>query len=710
MENFRLKFIEEANDLLLELEDALLLLEKKPDDHPLLERVFRVMHSLKGSGAMFGFERISEFTHHLESIYDLVRNHELPMSEELFNITLQSVDHIKLLLELGDDLPLDRAQEHLAFSSKIHDFALSATRELAPEKDQAAKEAKPRPAPKQGAEVFRIFFKPKAEVFNNGTNPIFLIDELSELGSVWANFYHSRVPALEALDTDKCLSHWELLVETTESRNALADVFIFVEDDSELEILPLGHGPLFHREDLKRVFLEHGLRQEPVDWEAFEKAIAGTPPAKPAEPPAARRPAQAAWHPGAQLENPASDLALRLEQVRNEQASDAGNQKAISTIRVSSDKLDQLMNLVSELVTTQARLSLHSEQSQDNELMAISEEMAKLSRQLRDNAFDICLIPIESMLTRFKRLIRDLSTEMGKEIEFVTIGTETELDKSIIENLVDPILHIIRNSIDHGIEPVEQRLAAGKPEKGHITLRAFYSGTTVNIEISDDGRGIDPELIRLKAVEKGLVAPDAQLSKERILLLVFAPGLSTAQKVTDVSGRGVGMDVVMRKITEIRGEVSIRSDMGVGTTMLIRLPLTLSIIDGLLVRVGPTNFVLPLSVVNKIYEVPHAAVRKAFNNITVLDGRQMPFLYLKEEFDMDLATSPEREQVVVVQHEEREMGLVVDLVVGEYQAVLKPLGKYFKGLDILSGATILGDGTVALVMDTNRIIKEFSNR
>ncbi|MFW6369921.1 MAG: chemotaxis protein CheA, partial [Bacteroidota bacterium] len=380
----------------------------------------------------------------------------------------------------------------------------------------------------------------------------------------------------------------------------------------------------------------------------------------------------------------------------------------ISSIRVASDKLDQLMNLVSELVTTQARLSLYSEKDGQPELMGISENVQKLSRQLRDIAFSIVLIPIENMLTRFHRLIRDLSNELKKEVDFYTEGTDTELDKTIIENLSDPLMHIVRNSIDHGIETPSNREKAGKPRRGQIKLKAFYSGANVHIQISDDGAGIDPAAIREKAIQKGIILPEASLSKKEILDLIFLPGFSTAKNITDVSGRGVGMDVVKRKIADIRGEVEVDSEVGAGTILTIKLPLTLSIIDGLLVKVGDSNYVIPLTAVDKIYAAEHEKLINTFNNIIVLDGKQVPYLYLRSEFGMpesDLKT----EQVVVVRYEDKRIGLAVDNVVGEYQAVLKPLGKHYKDQDIISGATILGDGTVALVMDTNKAIRQFSN-
>lgn len=692
MESFKQKFIEEAIDLINELESTLLLLEENISDKSLIERVFRVMHSLKGSGAMFGFEKISDFTHELESVYDLVRSDEIYISKELLNITLESVDHLKQLLNEGDQLPQQISEKHQKLKTRITNLTHQLQyKEETEDPLPNAPHSKPENPDNNNARpiaTYCIHFKPNADIFSNGTNPLFLIDELGTLGKIFACPYFENLPAFEAMQAINCYTTWDIVLATSEDINSIGDVFIFVEDECELRINQISTTDLlsnaqfnealkiqcenyngFSINDLNNILLEINAEKQPaVQNKTAEKA------------------------------KPVSDTA----------SSSGSKDNVISTIRVSSDKLDHLMNLVSELVTTQARLSLFAENKNDTELMAIAEDVAKLSRQLRDNAFDICLIPIENMLTRFKRLVRDLSAELNKTIEFVTEGTETELDKTIIEHLVDPIMHILRNSIDHGIEPAQQRRKAGKSETGKITLRAYYSGTSVNIEIQDDGAGIDAEIIYQKAIDKKLVSPDQNFTQQEKLNMVFMPGLSTAHTITGVSGRGVGMDVVKRKIDEVRGDVEIRSELTVGTTITVKLPLTLSIIDGLLVRIKETYFVIPLSVVGKIYEVEHQKIINTFNNIVVLDGRQYPFLYLREEFEMT-ENPPQREQIVLVKYADKEMGLAVDTVEGEYQAVLKPMGKHYRDLEIISGATILGDGTVALVMDTNKIIRQFVN-
>jgi two-component system, chemotaxis family, sensor kinase CheA len=674
MDNFRKKFIEEASEHIQDLEQALLELELNPTDKPLIERVFRAMHSLKGSGAMFGFDKISEFTHNLETVYDLVRNAELAVTSELLNITLTSVDHLQSLLEEGDHLSDAVLEQHNSLIEKIDEFIQVNTRSVYTISQE--KEFQESGSPK----TFYILFQPNEDIMNNGTNPLFLIDELYSIGQCVCIPITHKIPPIEDFDPNKCYTMWEIFLATESDINAITDVFIFVEDECLLEVNQLS---------------EYNLLVNPM----FTQKIA--------EIPSLQREMGLA-----QIKEFVSSLvepeAKTTTKAKDEKVGPVAKDSTISSIRVSSDKLDQLMNLVSELVTTQARLALYSETDGSPELLAISENVQKLSRQLRDNAFSIVLIPIENMLTRFQRLVRDLSKELKKEVTFEAEGTETELDKTIIENLTDPLMHILRNSLDHGIELPEDRVNKGKPRQGKILLKAFYSGANVIIQIFDDGAGIDPNFIRTKAIQKGLISADAQLSRKEILDLVFVAGFSTAANITDVSGRGVGMDVVKRKIADIRGEVEIESEINIGTTLTIKLPLTLSIIDGLLVRIEDIFYVIPLSVIDKIYAIEHTKLAKTFNNTVILDGEQIPFFYLRNEFELPEFTEAQHEQIIVIRYEDKRVGLVVDTVIGEYQAVLKPLGKHYKKQEIISGATILGDGTIALVMDTNKAIKQFA--
>lgn len=674
MDNFRKKFIEEATEHIQDLEQALLELEHNPGNKPLIERVFRAMHSLKGSGAMFGFEKVSEFTHHLETIYDLVRNDEMVIDAELLTLTLKSVDHLARLLNEENESPEELLEKHTDLIKQIEEFI---------EKGREASNQYPSREKKEEKvlQTYFVIFQPNEDIMKNGTNPLFLIDELHSLGKCIASPVFYKIPLPEEFDRDKCYVSWQIFLATDVDINSITDVFIFVEDECVLEVNQIHEGNLLENEEFLGKISEFQRHQKEITVTEIKDIVLG-------------------------ISQPEVKQSVKTNE---ERTVITPKEQTISSIRVSSDKLDQLMNLVSELVTTQARLSLYAEQDGKPELLNIAENVQKLSRQLRDNAFSIVLIPIENMLTRFQRLVRDLSKELKKEVIFEAEGIDTELDKTIIENLTDPLMHILRNSLDHGIELPDIRMKLGKPRVGKILLKAFYSGANVIIQIYDDGAGIDPNFIRTKAVNKGIINSEAQLSKREILDLVFIPGFSTASKVTDVSGRGVGMDVVKRKIADIRGEVDLESEVGAGTTLTIKLPLTLSIIDGLLVKIAEVFYVIPLSVIDKIYAVEHKKLMKSFNNMVILDGEQVPFFHLRNEFSIPESTA-EYEEVIVVRYEDKRVGIAVDSVIGEYQAVLKPLGKHYKRQEIISGATILGDGTIALVLDTNKAIKQFANQ
>ncbi len=679
MDKFRNKFIEEATDNINDLEDALLIIENDTENKELVERIFRAMHSLKGGGAMFGFNLLSEFTHHLETVYDLVRESKLKITRELLDVTLASVDHMKILLTVDDLSSPDIRAKHTDLSIQIKRII---------EKENTVEEIMKDNVVnvndrKTNLKSYYIYFEPDTDIFKDGTNPIFLLDELHTLGNCKVFAHLNKVPDIDKLKVTDCYTYWEIILATEEDVNSITDVFIFIEDQCKLEINEIADYDIISDKNIVNQISKLAQDRNDVGLTEIQKIIKSS-----------------------------SSKAVISEKLEKQMAQKGPvpsvKENVISSIRVSSDKLDHLMNLVSELVTTQARLSLFAEESNDAELVAVAENVQKLSRQLRDNAFDIVLVPIETMLTRFQRLVRDLSKELGKNVVFTAEGADTELDKTIIESLTDPLLHILRNCIDHGIESADIRRKLNKPEQGKILLKAFYSGANVHIQIHDDGAGIDPEKIRAKAIQKGIIKKDAILSKKEILDLVFLPGFSTAENVTDVSGRGVGMDVVKRKLTEIRGEVELDSEINAGTTLTIRLPLTLSIIDGLLVKIAHNFYVMPLSVVNKIYATDHEKVVNTYNNLIILDGNQIPFYYLREEFELP-ESEQSVEQIIVVSYEDKQIGLVVDEVVGEYQAVLKSLGKMYKEQEMISGATILGDGTVALVLDTNKIINLFSN-
>ena len=744
MDQFKQKAIEEAYELIADLEASLLVLEDNSDDKSHISKVFRIMHTLKGNSAMFGFDYIAEYTHHIESIYDLVRNDKLKLNKDIFDLTLNSVDHLNLLLE---DVNLEveanktrhqaKLSELISFVKKINTLIESGVAFIdldagkIPQESVIVPEPEPIPEPIEIVEetksepvieaelpaveeskvlitTYLVSIVPHKEMLQMGTNPVFLFDDLADLGliDVYSEIVSDKM-SFNELNPTQCYVSWKVILSTSHGEDAIKDVFIFVESDCDLEIKKISDDSIFEKQDalneIKKIIgftetksildLNYTFEQiaKPVIKEENSKVVASTTKSAGDVPIA----------PVAAVE------VKKVEKVATQ--STTAKDAAATSIRVPSERLDTLMNLVSELVTTQARLSMYAETSDNTEVSAIAENVQKLTRQLRDIAFNICLVPIQNLLTRFQRLVRDLSAELKKDVELYIEGSETELDKSMIESLSDPIMHILRNSLDHGIEMPEVREKLGKPKKAAIHIRAFYSGANVIIQITDDGAGIDLDKVKNKAISKGLVAPDAILTKKDIIELLFLPGFSTADKITGVSGRGVGMDVVRRKIMDIRGEVDVDTKPGVGTSMTIRLPLTLSIIDGLLVEIDGVSYIIPLSVVDKCYAVEHSRILSSYNNIIVLDGEQIPFYYMREEFNSK-TSAPSTEQIIVVRYEEHRIGIVIDTIIGEYQAVLKPLGKMYKKQDMISGASILGDGTIALVLDSNKIIKRFSHQ
>jgi two-component system, chemotaxis family, sensor kinase CheA len=675
-ENFQSKFIEEALDNISDLEKALLELELSPGNKELVERVFRVMHSLKGGGAMFGFDKLSEFTHLMENIYDRVRAGHLSVTPKLLSITLNSVD---MLRELLDKNALNNADIKQRFD-KLEIEMGEVIKQEAQMVIASASSNKKNFSEMQAGQMatYYIHFYPEKHIPENGTNLLYLIDELKSLGSLFAIPGTRNIPGLEELEPENSYLFWDLFLATDQGQCAILDVFIFVEDESVVEIHKISNSNLFSNKQFDKRLKDLCLKQNEIELSDFTDFMGAATSLNTVE---------------AQVEKP----AISKQEV--------ANGRSLSSIRVSSEKIDGLMNLVSELVITQERLSMIASRHQIPELKMVTESVQKLTGALRDSTFSISLIPVESLITRFQRLVRDLSSSLGKQINFTAIGTETELDKTMIESLTDPLLHIIRNSIDHGIESPEIRQKNNKPQVGNISLEASYSGANVVIRIKDDGAGIDPQKVYRKALEKALVSSDQHLSNDEILNLVFMPGFSTSSVVTEVSGRGVGMDVVRRNIAAIRGEVSIESSLNVGTTITITLPLVLSIIDGLLVRINKAKYVIPLSLTDRIYPIESKLLDNNFINVVNLEGVQVPFFNLRKELNLT-GEPPTRSQVVVVNHHESKMAMSVDQVLGKIQAVLKPLGRLYHEQKVISAATIMGDGSIALVLDTNTIVKQ----
>ena len=656
-EQFKQSFREEAREILTELESALLELNENPGDTELVSRIFRGLHTIKGSGAMFGFERLAAFMHDIETAFDLVRSGRLQISSELIDLTLSALDQIRAMLEegIGGATPADAAA-----CAAI----LVSVRKLAAieERADAAKKSEPAPdrpaVPAGDLQNWRIRFAPGPDLMRYGASPSLLLRELRQLGELSARAILDAVPALSEIDPERCYAWWEMDLATDAGREAIRDVFIFVEDMCELSI-----------------------------------AAAGDPAPEAAE------------------TVPPSDAEMTARALEEKRAGSPGRRSYdkpdhASSLRVPAAKLDQFVDLVGELVTVQARLSELSSWRDDAEVTAVSEEVERLTSALRESSMNIRMMPIRSTFEKFRRLVHDLARDLGKNVELTIEGADTELDKTVIEQLDDPLMHLIRNSMDHGIGTPEERAARGKPATATIHLAARHSGANVLVTVTDDGRGIDCDAVRQRAIERGLISAEAQLTESQIFALLFEPGFSTAKQVTDVSGRGVGMDVVRQRVESLRGAVEVESQPGQGTSVTLRLPLTMAIIDGLLVGVGDACFVLPLSITLECIELTRQDIARANGkHIANVRGELVPYIRLREHFHVR-SRAPEIKQIMLVETAEGRFGFVVDRVLGNCQTVIKSLGRFYRQVQVVSGATILGNGTVALILDPERLIQD----
>ncbi|MDO9607640.1 MAG: chemotaxis protein CheA [Brevundimonas sp.] len=649
----------EARENLELIEQGLLDLLDRPEDRDLVDAVFRGLHTLKGSGSMFGFDALAGFTHHCETAFDRVRKGEVAATTDLVSAVLAARDHMRRLME-------DPSGDHGAAG----DVLLADLERAVREADGMAPIAA---APAQTA--WRIRFDLPSNAFKNGTNPLALLAELRDLGEARVVADASRVPPLSQIEpTDHYLA-WDVTLTTDQGRAAIEDVFIFVMDDMNLSIEALDAS------DADTVVANPAAAAE---------IVAEVPSIVPQ--PVASAPVTAPIQAAAPTAPDTADAGA------------AKTAKPSESVRVPADRLDELMDRVGELVIAQSRLSQIANSGVDTALRAVSEEIERLSGELRDTMMVLRMVPVATLFGRFRRLVHDLARETGKVIELSTDGETTEIDKTVIERLADPLVHLIRNAADHGLETAEDRAAAGKPATGRIRLSAHQSGGEVVITIRDDGRGIDRDRVRAKAETQGLIEPGAALSDHDLLQLVFHPGFSTAAAVTNLSGRGVGMDVVKRTIEALRGSIDIASRPGEGSEVSLRIPLTLAIIDGLLVRVGQGRYVIPLGAVEECLELSlDEDLRSRGRSFISLRNSLVPYLRLREMFET--GTPPELHQkVVVVSTGTERIGLVVDQIIGDHQTVIKSMSKLHSGLPTFSGATILGDGGVALILDVGHLV------
>jgi two-component system chemotaxis sensor kinase CheA len=685
-------YVEETRELLGELERGLLELEQNPADMDRVDTCFRAMHTIKGGGAMFGFEEISRFTHDVETVLDRVRSGQLPVTRELLSLTLAAKDHILALLETPGEKPgpdLTAASDALLAAFAV--FLPAGDREQALEgsampaesgQDSYACEALAGPPV-----IYWVRFRPPPRLMHTGNDPVRLLADLDSLGRVRA-MRHGPLPDIDdpAFVPDEVHGVFDMIVRTPCAINSLQDVFIFVESDSDVSIERIHQGPL-RDEDLDELLRSlTGLDAAPADvvldtlTRALETKLATIHAAK------------------AHIQTKTAKLG-KIEAAGQRQAPAATS----ATLRVDAARLDSVVSMAGELVILQSRLRQAVKARDLDAAAAVDEDLERLTDAMRDVALGLRMLPIGSVFSQFTRLTRDLSASLGKEVEFDALGGDTELDKTVIDRIKDPLVHLLRNCLDHGVELPADRVAAGKSPRGRVTLSASHSAGNVVISISDDGRGIDPAAVRNKAIERGMLTPDAEVSDKELFDCIFLPGFSTAAKVSDVSGRGVGMDVVKRNIEALRGTVEVASVLGRGTTVTIRLPLTLAIIDGFSVLVGGDSFIVPLVTLRGFQERFVAGEVRTVDNMERM-GELIPVVSLRRLFAVP-GEQPDYERVVVTEVEGEMVGFCVDKVLGRQQAVIKSLDDCYRRLKWISGTTINGDGSISLILDVPQLVR-----
>ncbi|MCA1451749.1 chemotaxis protein CheA [Bradyrhizobium sp. BRP22] len=655
-------FRQEASELFETLEGALLDLGLRPDDRELVDSAFRALHTIKGSGAMFGFDKVAAFTHEFETAFELVRKGEIKPTQELIAVALAAKDYIRALIEAPDsadpiigDAILDDLKRFVSPLGPVLPAEPGVETPVVSES---------RPAGWQ----LRLEFE--SHILRNGSNPLDLLDDLCKLGPCFVVPLTDGVPLLDELEPEDCYLKWDVTLHSGCDKAAIDDVFMFVQDEMKLTLVPLAQVE----------------RAAP----ALAMPVAEVEPAAPPAP-----------APAAAVSPAAAEPSTPPERKREEPK--RAEERGIATVRVQAERLDELMDRVGELVIAQARLSQLAAAGSDLSIKMIAEEIERLAASLRDTTMGARMVPIGSLFGRFRRLVHDLSRDLGKPVEFVTSGEDTELDKTMIECLADPLVHLIRNAIDHGIEDSETRATAGKTEKGRIELQAIHSGAQVLVTVRDNGGGLNTARIRAKAEEQGLIAPGAAMSDHEIHQFLFHPGFSTAQTISALSGRGVGMDVVKRTIENMRGSIDLSTKAGEGTCVTLRLPLTLAIIEGLLIRVGEGRYIIPLPAVEECVELTAEDERSRGRNFLNVRGNLVPFLRLREI--LDVSGSPgQHQKTIIISTGETRVGLVADQIIGNHQTVIKSLSKLHSDVTIFSGATILGDGSAALILDVVQLV------
>lgn len=672
-------FIVEAREQLQAMEESLLQLETDPGDDDAIGAIFRAAHTIKGSAGLFGLEPIVSFTHIVEDVLDRLRNGSVEVDAGLIAVLLKSSDHMLELINVaanqGGTLPPPALQREVELCQILQEYQ-------APSPAAAPTSAPETNTSEPGeTRLWHISLRFGQDVFRNGMDPLSFLRYLQTLGEIVdIATLTDALPAAEAWDAESCYLGFDIAFRSAASHGAINEVFDFVREDCEIEIVAI--------DDAAAPQGNTGLVTTSPEPPEENTALVATGELLGDQRKTPRMPAQ---------------IAPDKQPVTSDSKGKDG-----TYVRVNADKLDELINLVGELVIASAGASLLARTCHNDPLQEATSSVSGLVEEILDGALRLRMIPIGETFNRFRRVVRDVSQELGKDIDLIISGAETELDKTVVEKIGDPLMHLLRNAMDHGIETAEARLAAGKPAKGHLHLNAYHDSGSIVLEIADDGAGLNRDRILEKAQERGLVPQGASPTDQEIYNLIFEPGFSTAQAVTNLSGRGVGMDVVKRNITLLRGTVDLDSQTGKGTVVRIRLPLTLAIINGFLVGIGQSTYVIPLDMVQECIELSEDdGLASREQGYLDLRGEVLPLVYLRDHFNHE-GPPARRQNVVVVRYAELKAGLVVDDLLGEFQTVIKPLGKLFGALRGISGSTILGSGAVALILDVPALLTQIA--
>jgi two-component system, chemotaxis family, sensor kinase CheA len=711
-------FIEESRELLRDMEAALLTLEKTPDDADSVNAVFRAAHTIKGSAGVFGFDALVGFTHVMENVLDDIRAGRVHVDADLIALLLACGDHVSLLLDcLGDaEVTAAAGQESSELQAQLNCYLEAGAAGLPQVTDDLAHDEQVHRigGDTVASDTWHISVRFGRDVLRHGMDPLSFIRYLATLGEIQSiSTLFDVMPEAEAMDPESCYLGVEIDFTGAVDKATIEGAFEYVRDVSAIRILPphskitdyinlindlpedkaslgdllVASGVLTQHE------LDEGLRvQREQDRQAGMDAN---------DPLMHTQKIGTILVDQGMVQSELVNAAIgKQDQIKQHKAQEASN------IRVHAGKLDELINLVGELVIASASVGLSAQRAGNAELTETASTLARLVEEVRDSALNLRMVPIGETFNRFNRVVRDLGRELGKDIELVLSGGDTELDKTMVEKINDPLMHLVRNALDHGIEAPAVRAQRGKPPRGRLRLNAYHETGSIVIEVADDGGGLDRERILARAIERGLAAADQQLTDQQVYQFILEAGFSTAQTITNVSGRGIGMDVVKRNIEALRGSINIESEAGVGTTMVMRLPLTLAIIDGFLVGVGKSAYVVPLEMVFECIELSaQDRTRVRESGYINLRGEVLPLLRLRDVFEVR-GEPGKRENIVVVQYAGMQAGFVVDALMGEFQTVIKPLGKLFERLSGISGSTILGTGDVALILDVPALVQK----